>query len=176
MTNARFFDNPRFIEYLRLLGQLHRLIREGTDELAEGQALRDRMNLPGELLDGAETESLQGISEVFYLLGAESWVALPMSASTQLDLQAILAARDAKDFIGALDRLRKNRRYLEPAVVLHLVGSILTEVGEHELAAEFVQRAESLKPNSASGGWMRLDALARGQFAWTSTDSPPLPS
>ena len=50
MTTKRFFGNPQFLTYARLLRKLHQLIREGTDETKEGESLRNLMDEPGEYL------------------------------------------------------------------------------------------------------------------------------
>jgi vacuolar-type H+-ATPase subunit E/Vma4 len=64
--SERFFRNPSFLDYVRLLYQLHRAIKEGWDETAEGEALRERMDELGRGLSREEITSLNGISANFY--------------------------------------------------------------------------------------------------------------
>ena len=66
MDAPRFFQNPAFNEYVRLLAQQHRLIREGRDESPEGERLANAMDVPGSLLSREEVEEAQAISADFY--------------------------------------------------------------------------------------------------------------
>lgn len=62
MTTQRFFDKLNFRTYVRLLKQLHRLVRDGVDETAEGEELRERMDEPARDLSQEEFYCLKGIS------------------------------------------------------------------------------------------------------------------
>ena len=68
MSAGRYFLNPEFMEYVRMLYDLHVALKEGRDETAEGQALRDRMDEPGSRLSGEEIVATQGISARFLLI------------------------------------------------------------------------------------------------------------
>src|SRR5438128_7417532 len=128
-THRRFFDNPDFIEYVRLLATLHVAIKEGWDETAEGEALRERMDNPGSRLSREEVASLNGISADFYslmddpsaegTLGAteshDSFTASaevpPITAEATTDLEAARQARESKDFNTALELFRKHEAH-----------------------------------------------------------------
>src|SRR5262249_53450266 len=68
MDHRRFFDNPDFLAYIRLLRDLHGAIREGNDESEEGERIRDQMDGPGSRLSADEVAGAQGISADFYSL------------------------------------------------------------------------------------------------------------
>lgn len=56
-----------FMTYIRLSGRLHRMIRDGTDEGPEGEAIRDQMDGPGDRLTEDE---VQAVKEISALLGS----------------------------------------------------------------------------------------------------------
>src|SRR3954468_21024741 len=98
MSQRIFFNNPDFLQYVRLLSDLHQLIRGGTDETPEGEALRDRMDDPGSRLSSDEIVAVNGISADFYSLAASSTgPVLPRTDEVQADLRSALDARDRKD-------------------------------------------------------------------------------
>jgi hypothetical protein len=104
MNRRIFFTNPDFLQYVRLVSELHQLIREGTDETPEGEALRDRMDGPGSRLSSDEIVSVNAISADFYSLVASPTVpVLPQTDEVQADLRSALEARDRRDFNRALE-------------------------------------------------------------------------
>jgi hypothetical protein len=148
MSDLRFFRNPSFIHYLHLLSDLHTAIREGWDETAEGEALRERMDEPGSRLSREEIASLQGISADFYSLTEEPPREVPpMTAEVLADLELARQARESRDFSQALELLRKCAGQLPPADLAGLRGRVWLEAGEPALAAIFLQRASELDPD-----------------------------
>lgn len=61
MSNSpqKQIDNPAFREYLFLLVELERLIRDGLDESPAGDAIYDAMDAPGDRLDGDEIRAVK---------------------------------------------------------------------------------------------------------------------
>jgi hypothetical protein len=142
---------------VRLLSQLHELIREGNDETPEGEALRDRMDAPGCRLSPAEVASVNSISADFYSLATPpNGPALPQTAEAQADLKAALQAQDRKDFNTALELLRKRGDFIDPAVLSYVRGSIWGEAGEDRIAIQFFRRAARLEPSNANYNHMAL--------------------
>jgi hypothetical protein len=68
-ASDKFFNNPAFREYIFLLAELHRLIREGRDETPEGWAINDAMDGPGAQLSAEEVEAVGLLAADFYNLG-----------------------------------------------------------------------------------------------------------
>jgi hypothetical protein len=68
MSTGRFFENPDFVTYVRLLRDLHAAIRAGTGESEEGERIRDQMDDPGSRLSPEEIARVQEISSEFYSL------------------------------------------------------------------------------------------------------------
>jgi hypothetical protein len=151
MNQRTFFDNPDFLQYVRLLSELHQLIREGTDETPEGEALRDRMDDPGSRLSSDEIVSVNAISADFYSLAASSTgPVLPQTDEVEADLRSALDSRDRREFSRALDLLRKRAAHINPAVLSYVRGSIWGKAGEDEIAFQFFRRAAQLDPSGAN--------------------------
>jgi tetratricopeptide (TPR) repeat protein len=150
MTMQRFFDNPYFRQYVRLLHQLHQMIRQGVDETPEGEALRDRMDVPAEHLDPEEIDCVNGISADFYTLSDHPRGAQSSSPAVRRELKEALEARDAGDFVRALELLRKNQDYRDTATLSAMRGKIWSAAGEHEIALDFFRRAKELNDNYAA--------------------------
>ena len=59
---SKYFDNPAFREYVFLLVELERLIREDRDESPEGDAIRDAMDAPGDRLGSEEVKAVSAFA------------------------------------------------------------------------------------------------------------------
>src|SRR4051812_41978898 len=162
MNQRTFFDNPDFLQYVRLLSELHQLIREGMDETPEGEALRDRMDDPGGRLSSDEIVSVNAVSADFYSLAASSTdPVLTQTDEVKADLRSALDARDRKDFSRALDLLRKRAAYINPEVLSYVRGSIWGEAGEDQIAVWFFRHAAQLDPNNPNYSYMVLHYLSQ---------------
>ncbi|HJT36618.1 MAG TPA: hypothetical protein VJ783_31635 [Pirellulales bacterium] len=152
MISKTFFDNPDFVGYVRLLGELHRLIQLGRDEGPEGDNLRDRMDAPGERLSREELAAVKGIAADFYSL-AETRDVLPSDAARAENLvRAVTRAREARRFAEALEHARQCEGVLPPARLAEVRASIWQAANEPEIAqmffegvAQLLQRPISLK-------------------------------
>jgi tetratricopeptide (TPR) repeat protein len=159
MLSRLIFHNPDFMKYIRLLYELHVALKEGWDESAEGEALRDRMDEPGGRLSGEAVAAAQGISADFYSLTDEpTSEGLPITADALADVEAALQARKSRDFQKALDRLRRNADCIPPARLAYLRGTIWMEAGDHLIAAAFLQRARDLEPQNANYQYIAMHA------------------
>ncbi len=160
MATQRFFGNPHFLFYLRLLRRLHQLIRKGAGETEEGEALRERMDEVGEYLTQEEVDFVKGISIDFYTINTVPGIQANPPANLREVLSKHLAARDAQDYSKALGLLRKIEVYLEPALVAYFRGRIWSEAGEIEIAVDFFQRAKNLAPQNGNYAAIWLEALS----------------
>jgi hypothetical protein len=149
MANAKFFDNPDFLQYVRLLHELHAAIREGKDESAEGERIRDQMDEPTSRLSSDEIDSVHGISgDLYSITDPLPTAILPRTAEVNDDLAEATRARASKDFNRALDLLRRRASYLEPAALAFQRGRIWMEAGESGIASLFLERAIELDPGN----------------------------
>ncbi|WP_165227351.1 tetratricopeptide repeat protein [Aquisphaera insulae] len=161
MSDKLFFDNPDFLEYVRLLSELHELIRLEADETPEGEALRDRMDEPGSRLSLDEITCVNAISADFYTLTASSIEpVLPQTGEVKDDLRSALEARDRREFRRALDLLRDRAAYISPEMLSYVRGSIWGGAGEYRIAVEFLQHAAELAPNNANYSYQALHFLS----------------
>src|SRR5438105_11067064 len=65
---GRFWDNPHFRGYERLLLWLHGLIAAGKGDTDEAEAVRDEMEIPWRQLSGEELGRLDGLLGDLYML------------------------------------------------------------------------------------------------------------
>lgn len=162
MAEPRFFDNPHFLTYVRLLRDLHEAIREGKDESEEGERIRDQMDEPGSRLTPDEIASVQGISADFYsLTEPPSNPITPFRREVADDVAESMEARDLKDFPRALDLLRRRAEHLKSAAVASLRGRIWMEAKEFAIASLYLERAAGLEPDNPNYRSVALHALLR---------------
>jgi tetratricopeptide (TPR) repeat protein len=166
MLEDRLFHNSDYFDYIRLLFDLHRAIAEGWDETEKGEALRDRMDVPGSRLTSDERASLSGISADFYSLTDTVFSDLsPMTPDALSDLQLIFEPQQSREFHRALEVLRKHARSVPPASLAYLRGKIWMEAGEHQIAAAFLERASELDPHNANFRYMALHEMSKANPA-----------
>lgn len=85
---GRFFDNPAFCEYVFLLVEIERLIREGRNDLPEGEAIYEEMDAPADKLDRDEMNAVSAfaadltrMSERYRAVLLPTQAALPTAAN-----------------------------------------------------------------------------------------------
>jgi hypothetical protein len=160
----RFFRNQHYIDYVRLLFDLHKAISEGWDETASGEAQRDLMDKPGRWLSSDEITSVSGISADFYSLtdaDAPSIVRPPLTADAWAALQPVFQPRKSRDLHGALELLRQHAGSIPPASVAYCRGKIWMEAEEYPIAAAFLKRASELDVENANFRYLALHALEK---------------
>ncbi|MDA1230056.1 MAG: hypothetical protein O2856_04720 [Planctomycetota bacterium] len=166
MTGPQFFQNPAFRQYLSFLRRLHELIRSGADETAEGEALRDSMDLPAESLATEEIECLNGISADFYSLSDHiEHTVLPRTVTSDSFIRESFNAKNMRDYAKSITLLHQAQPHLELWQLSYVRGSILVEAGESLAAADFFLKAADLYPANPSFRFMWLAALAKGSPA-----------
>lgn len=140
MSANTFFDNPDFISYVRLLGNLHRLIQQGRDEGPEGDDLRDRMDAPGERLSREELVAVKGISADFFTL-AEAGDILPADpARGEALVGSVARAGESRQFLEALELARQCEGVLSRAGLAEVRAAIWHAANEPEIAQMFFER------------------------------------
>lgn len=143
MSVKTSFDNPDFISYVRLLGELHRLIQRGRDEGPEGDDLRDRMDAPGERLSREELTAVKGIAADFYSL-AEAGDVLPADgARAEALVEAVARARESRQFPETLELARQCEGMLSPARLAEVRAAIWQAANEPEIAQMFFEHSRS---------------------------------
>lgn len=146
MTMAKtFFENPDFVNYVRLLGELHRLIQQGRDEGPEGEGIRDRMDAPGERLSPQEVAVVKGIAADFYSLAESRDLSHTDRPRGDQLVQAVYSAREAGRFLDALELARQSEDDLPPAQLAELRATIWQAANEPKIAQMFFEGAARLE-------------------------------
>lgn len=140
--HSRFFDNPAFRGYVRLLYQLHLLIENDADESDEGERIRDEMDVQCEDLIEEEIQAVNGISADLYTLSdpQKEFVRNP-TAELRQAMAEISDLKESGEFCRAFQRIRENETFLDPARTAFLRGSIWRDAGEFEIASRFLELA-----------------------------------
>lgn len=160
MTSQRFFGNPDFLAYARMLRELHQLIRAHADDTQQGEALREQMDGPTECLTADEVECLNAISADFYTLAGSPHAGPanpPLSCQNELRV-----ALDARDFVKALALVRMNETILGPLTVAQFRAKVWLQAGEPDIAADFFRRAQELAGNNGTFAKVLGDDAERG--------------
>lgn len=150
MSAPTFMNNPNYVEYVRLLRQLHRLIAEGNDG-DEADALRDDMDAPWYALSEEEIARIRGLSADLYTLDEDRQALVQPPNGLAVDsLRARLKeAAEARDWDAALELLRQHSHVLPSHEEAFLRGWYWKELEDHDTAALFFERAAELDPQNA---------------------------
>jgi hypothetical protein len=145
MVRQLFSNSPHYTQSIQGLRRLHELAASGQEDTPAAEAVRDRLEHPWNLLSEVEKERITGLSEDLYSIIEPSEQAEPMNPQAERKLIEAYEARQSGEWDKALDLLRCWGRYLEPAELSNLRGSIWHEAGDYETAALFFRHASQLK-------------------------------
>lgn len=142
MLPNRFFENPAFRKYIKLLYKLHVLIRENRDETAEGDSIRDQMDDPWENLSSEEVKCVNAISADLHLLSnpdRSPSTSLPPREEVVRELRNLETLIRSGQIHLAFDLLGTLEPYLQPARSALERYRIWSAVGEYEIAIDFLR-------------------------------------
>jgi tetratricopeptide (TPR) repeat protein len=159
MSTQQFSDSSDYLESIRGLHQLHALTVAGKDEGPEADMVRARLEGPWWRLSDVQKKRITGLSEDLYSISEPPTEAEPMNPQAQRKLVEALDARQAKDWDKALDLLRRWGRYLEPALLSYLRGTIWMQAGDYSTATLFFQHAAEREPDNENYAVAYLWAL-----------------
>lgn len=145
-----FFENPDFVSYIRLLGELHQLIREGRDEGLAGEELRDRMDAPGERLSLPERTAVKEIAADFYSLTDSPGDVPPDCVPGEDLVRAVVAAYESRQVLEALQLVRHCEDVLPPARIAEMRAKTWQAANESTIARMFFNRAAQLDRHAFS--------------------------
>lgn len=159
MAKPQFIENPHFREYEDLLIQLHQLFREGKEDSAEAEALRERMEVAGSWLSPMEADRLGGLSGDLYMLANDETYEEVEGSEQALKLaEELQSALERRQWDRVLALLRKRPSSAAPARVAELRAIAYHQLG-HPAAVEFARYAVSHDPRSYHGKFLLLDLL-----------------
>ena len=152
--------------YQMVLGgllRMHQLTLDGQYESPEADALRDSMSEPWEGLSNAERERVTGLSQDLYEIsdGDSSRVAEPMNVQAQWKLNQAYEARERGEWDRALEVLRRWGKYVPPALLAYLRGTIWRAMGNPQVAAVFFEYAVEIQPYEENLQGVLLDDMMR---------------
>jgi len=151
MTRQPLALSPSYLAVSRGVRELHRLVLSGLDESPAADAIRDATDSPWEALSEVERRRASGLSDDLYSISDP-----PDEGPRQLNPQAqarladAFVARERGQWDRALELLRRWGRYVPPALVSHLRGSIWLDAGDPETAALFYEHAAGLEPENGN--------------------------
>jgi len=162
MTIDQLSHNPHFGRYVKLMHQLHVLIRRGEDESEAGDELRDQMDYPWYQLDQEEREVAGNLSGDLYSIGEQRDSPLRQSVSEDLSKQ-VRQTHDREDWLELLRLVRAHADELPPAGVAFFRGVCWSHLKQSAIAAEFFTEATRLDPANAAFDVLRLRALIQAE-------------
>jgi tetratricopeptide (TPR) repeat protein len=165
MPERPFPTTRNYVQSLQGLHRLHSLAVAGQNESPEADAVRDSMDRPWMALTEIEKKRISGLSADLDSIGEPPTEVLPLNPQAQRKLVEACEARQAGEWDKALELLRYWGRYLEPALLSYLRGSIWMEAGDYATAAPFFQHAAQSEPGNANYASLYLYTLWRSDPA-----------
>ena len=148
----------------KLQRQLHELIRDGKDESDEGEALRDTMDEPWYAMSDFERDLSRGLGADLNALLPDC-PARPVTISHQEFSTQFAEAQAHGDWVTALDLLRTNAHFVEPAYLSYLRGIFWARLEDFESALVFFENAVQQKePKPEYAYTLIFTYLVLGQF------------
>jgi hypothetical protein len=148
---GKFVGNPYYVEYERLLRELHRLIAEGRGDTEEADLIRDDMDVPERKLSREEQDRLDGLSADLYML-QEDEVFEPVDPderTTQRLGVELKSAWDRGDWETVLKLLRKGPAFLSQDRIAYMRAKAYEELGHLETSRLFREYAARINPESS---------------------------
>ena len=147
MTKRPFSTSPSYVQSIQGLLRLHELTVSGQDESPEAEAVRDSLEGPWTGLSEVERKRITGLSEDLYSISEPPGEPIPVNSLGQRKLLEAIEARQSGEWDKALELLRCWGKYLEPAVLSFLRGTVWQQAGDAETASMFYQHASRLDPS-----------------------------
>src|SRR6266700_1979059 len=149
---GRFWDNPHFREYERLLERLHSLIAAGNGDTDEAEAVRDDMEIAWRQLSPEELDRLDGLLGALYMLQYdEVFEPIDGDESAHETLNAELrAAWRQERWEDVIRLLRKGPPSMPMDEVAYLRANAYDQLGHVDAALLFMEHAARLKPHDVT--------------------------
>jgi tetratricopeptide (TPR) repeat protein len=156
---GRFADNPAYVEYERLLKELHALIAAGDGQGPKAEAIRDAMDAPSSHLNRAEIIRLKGLSADLYMLQGKE----VLSAGRRLGLHELESElshfRQWNSWDAVLGLLRQRSSDVPDALVAVTRARAYAELGHADTALLFLDYAFNANPEDPDYRALRLMLL-----------------
>jgi tetratricopeptide (TPR) repeat protein len=146
MVRRPFSTSPSYLQYIRALRDLHTLTMASRDDSPEADAIRDGMDQPWYDLSEVEQRRIKGLSEDLYSVSDPPQQPLPRNPQSDRKMKEIYKAEQVGNWGQALEQLRRWSRYIDPALLSFLRGSLWDEAGDGTTASLFYEHASRLEP------------------------------
>lgn len=153
MRSERFLQNPYYVEYVRLLVQLHDLIATGKGDDEEADTIRDQMDGPWRNLNEHEIARLRDLSADLYTIGEVRHTegAVPDDVVQEF--------KQVSDWSEGIRLLRCHQDVVSPAEAAAFRGMAWARLGHAEIAMRFFDEALRLAPKEVLYEMLRLTCL-----------------
>jgi hypothetical protein len=169
MTEISVLPTSYFTDYCRLFCGLQSLVDAGNDEGAEGETLRDDMDVLWRRLTSADLERLDGLAVDLSCIGVDRAYSGTVPKALNDELRQILAG---KDFDAALRFVRDHEDQLPPDHVPVLRGIFWGDLGQHVPASMFFADAVRLRPKDVQMRALYFRSLLKsGQLALAKSEA-----
>ena len=115
------------------------MIAVDQDDTPEADAIRDSMDDPWYELSEVERKRINGLSEDLYSISDPPEPVLDPNPQFQRKLVEATEARQAGEWDKALEILRRWKRYIDPALLAYLRGSVWFDAGDPATASALLQ-------------------------------------
>jgi tetratricopeptide (TPR) repeat protein len=153
--------SPSYLAYARGIRELHRLALEGREDSPEADAVREATDGPWLALSETERERLGGLSEDLYSISEPASEFLEANPQAQERVLEAVEAYERGEWDRALVLLRRFSKYLSPALLSYLRGSIWLAAGDAETAVLFCDHAAQFEPKNGNYLTCYLKSLDR---------------
>ncbi len=152
MDHPNRLGSPSFQRVARGLVDLHRLIAAGKEDSPEAESVRDAMDAPWFVLDPAEKERAQWLSEDLYSISdpPSTTDQREMNAEAQQQFNEAMEAFQEREWDRSLALLRRCQDCISPALLSYLRGRIWSGAGHPEVASVFHGHAARKDPTRAN--------------------------
>ncbi|MCE9555856.1 MAG: hypothetical protein K8T91_21110 [Planctomycetes bacterium] len=146
-----FRDNPHYVEYVKLLIALHKLMQRGECDSLEADEIRDQMDVPWYAMNHPEIERTGELSADLATLEPDSPFKHPDGAGVLTDSmrQALDAFLTADDWPAILRLLRERAPEIAFDTATFLRGQGWVQLGENEAGLRFLEFPTQGNPSVA---------------------------
>jgi tetratricopeptide (TPR) repeat protein len=156
--SGRFAENPAYVEYERLLKELHGVIAQGKGDSDEADAIREAMEAPERGLNRMEITRLNGLSADLYMLSGQEELEQPVPPTlTAEELREQIEEYERwNDWEAVLGLLRRRPKSApEPAVAFNRARAYHA-LGHFDTALKFFEHFAVIRKDNEDARSLHL--------------------
>lgn len=158
---THFRGNPAYTECVRLLIELHLLMKAGESESPAADRVRDLLEQRWPGLEVTEVERVEDMSADLYTLEADSPIVHPehIAAPKEAIWNELHERQTRRDFAAVLAFLREHPQEFDRASAALERGAAYLQLQDYDIALLFLDEANRLRPGDPTALACRLAAL-----------------